>query len=580
ASIRGATAAETPVYLAGVRLNDDVGGWADLSLVPLWMLHSVEIYRSNAPIEGDQLGIGGAIFFEPKRPRKLEGSVGEMLGSFGARSVWAHVGAGNARAAAIVGARLEEATNDYTYTSDQGTVFNPSNSRVLPMTNADAHTLDVWGLGSVALGDNGRADLVVNEVERRQGLPRALYPTTQARVSVSRQLAAVSTRTPCGKPGCELTTTTSALTSASAYDDPLHEAALYTTHLDLVASRVEESALARWPVVEGLTLIPSARVAVEKLALLPTGSAPLHAERVSGRAAIGGEWQAHRLVRIHAMGSVECDGTSVAGNSPWALPGDGPGAGATLSPCSDAEPAARLGVQIGQRPFALLVNAGRFARVPTLAEKYGLSGAVRGNAALAPEHGLSADVGVRAAAQASSGYPEVAVDLFGFVRYANDLVAYERTSLGYVQPFNVGAARVLGAELAADFSPVRYVRLDLATTVLDPRDVSPGRTTVNDLLPYQARLVIVPRVEARLPVDAIQKAPTTGARVVRSVKVAASYFYEAARYADPAGLVVIPAQGSLDLEAEVAMLDDHLSLRGRLSNLLDQPRVDFIGYPL
>src|SRR5262245_40523096 len=43
ASIRGATAAETPVYLAGVRLNDDVGGTADLSLVPLWMVHRVEI---------------------------------------------------------------------------------------------------------------------------------------------------------------------------------------------------------------------------------------------------------------------------------------------------------------------------------------------------------------------------------------------------------------------------------------------------------------------------------------------------------------------------------------------------------
>src|SRR6185437_5428966 len=387
ASIRGATAAETPVYLAGVRLNDDVGGWADLSLVPLWMLHSVEIYRSNAPIEGDQLGIGGAIFFEPKRPRKLEGSVGEMLGSFGARSVWAHVGAGNARAAAIMGARLEEATNDYSYLNDQGTAFDPSKSRIVPLTNADAHTLDVWGLGSVALGAEGRADLVVNEVERRQGLPRALYPTTSARVSVSRQLVAVSTRTPCGKPGCEITTTTSALASSSAYDDPLHEVALETTHLDLVASRAEESMLARWPVLSSLTLLPSARVSVEKLALLPVDAAPLHAERVSGRAALGAEWQAHPLVKVHATGSVECDGTAVAGASPWALPGDAPGDGTTLRPCSDAEPSARLGVQVGQGPIALLVNGGRFARVPTLAEKYGISGAVRGNAALAPEHG-------------------------------------------------------------------------------------------------------------------------------------------------------------------------------------------------
>ena len=54
ASVRGATAAQTPVYLAGVRLNDDVGGTADLSTIPLWFLNRIEIYRSNAPLAGDQ----------------------------------------------------------------------------------------------------------------------------------------------------------------------------------------------------------------------------------------------------------------------------------------------------------------------------------------------------------------------------------------------------------------------------------------------------------------------------------------------------------------------------------------------
>jgi vitamin B12 transporter len=92
ASIRGATAAETPVYLAGVRLNDDVGGTADLSLVPLWMVHRIEIYRSNAPLAGDQMGIGGAIFFEPRRPRGTEGGGGAMVGSFGAHALWARAG--------------------------------------------------------------------------------------------------------------------------------------------------------------------------------------------------------------------------------------------------------------------------------------------------------------------------------------------------------------------------------------------------------------------------------------------------------------------------------------------------------
>jgi iron complex outermembrane receptor protein len=571
ASIRGATAAQTPVYLAGIRLNDDVGGFADLSLVPLWLLHRVEIYRSNAPLEGDQLGIGGAIFFEPRRPRGVEGSVGEMVGSFGARSLWAHAGAGDGRGAFIVGARIEEATNDYGFVNNGGTPFDPTHDREVRLTNADAHTLDAWALGTVPLGRDGRADLVVNEVERRQGLPLALFPSKRARVAVSRQLVGVTTHVPCGKPGCELSTTTSLLVSSAGYDDPLREVALSTAHLDLDGSRVEQAVLARWPVVSSLSLVPSAHVSVERLALIPSGATPLHADQVGGRVALGAEWEPLSFVGVHATGSMECDGTAVRGPSPWTLTGDSTAAGPTLRACSEAEPAARLGVKLGGKPVALLVNAGRYARVPTLAERYGISGAVRGNGALTAEHALSADLGVRASAPASWGIPEAAIDAFAFARYATSLIAYERTSLGFVQPFNVGAARMIGGEIMASVSLVSFLRLELAATFLDPRDVSAKRATVNDLLPYQARFVLTPRAEARVPF---------ASRTVTAAKLAVSYLYEAARYADPAGLVVIPAQGSLDVEAGLALLDQHMFVRGRLSNLLDQTRVDFVGYPL
>jgi iron complex outermembrane receptor protein len=109
ASIRGATSAQTPVYLAGVRLNDDVAGTADLSTIPLWFLNRIEIYRSNAPLAGDQLGIGGAIFFEPRRPEGAEASVGALAGSFGAGAVWGRAGVGNEKASALIGVRRDGA---------------------------------------------------------------------------------------------------------------------------------------------------------------------------------------------------------------------------------------------------------------------------------------------------------------------------------------------------------------------------------------------------------------------------------------------------------------------------------------
>jgi iron complex outermembrane receptor protein len=178
---------------------------------------------------------------------------------------------------------------------------------------------------------------------------------------------------------------------------------------------------------------------------------------------------------------------------------------------------------------------------------------------------------VRAAAPPGFHLGDAAVDLFGFFREANDLIAYQTSSLNYVRPYNVGAARVTGAELAATVSPVRWVRLDLSATVTVPLDVSPGRMLANDLLPYQPRLVLAPRVELGAPVPG---------RIVRSAKVAAAYVYESARYADPAGLDVLRAQGSLDLDGEIELLDARLVLRGRVANLFDQTRRDFIGYPL
>ncbi len=570
ASIRGATSAETPVYLAGVRLNDDVGGTADLSLVPLWLLHRVEIYRSHAPAEADRLGIGGAIFFEPRRPRRTEGAVGAMAGSFGARGLWGHVAAGDADRAALVGVRFAGAANDYGYVDDRGTRFDPSDDRQARRTNADTRTVDAWAIATTKLGDRGRADLVVNAVGREQGLPGlTLFPSARARSSQSRELAALTATLPCGDGGCTLTSTTSALFARTSYDDPLREVGLGTTALDVAGTRFEQGFSAHLPLGAGVTLTPSARASLERLAIDPSAADPLRARRVFARAAALVEWEATDLLTLRALGSGECHSTSLDGRAPWDL--GQPAGGDDGALCTQLEPAGRVGAQLGDAPVALFVNAGRYARVPTLAELYGLSGAVRGNAALSSERGVSADVGVRATAPARSALAGGSIDLFAFARRADGLVAYERSGLGYVRPYNVGAARVLGLELLASYRAARWVRAELAATLLDPRDVSPDRVTANALLPYQPRLIAVPRVELST------RAPLPG---VAEAKLAASYFYSASRYADAAGLVVLPAQQSLDVEGEVSLLGEHLAVRGRVANVLDQARTDLIGYPL
>jgi len=84
--------------------------------------------------------------------------------------------------------------------------------------------------------------------------------------------------------------------------------------------------------------------------------------------------------------------------------------------------------------------------------------------------------------------------------------------------------------------------------------------------------VLAPGLRAatpKLPAFAVTRA-ALGARLV----------YQSSRYADPAGQAVIPEQASLDVDAAVEGLGGAAVLRGRVSDLLDSPRFDVVGFPL
>lgn len=554
ASVRGATSAQTPVYLAGIRLNDDLTGSADLSLIPLWMLGRAEVYRGNAPADADRLGIGGAIYFEPRVPRKNRLLAGAQLGSFGQRAAWLGAEIAERGSAALVAFRTAGAKNDYSYLDNAGT-SSAADDRVRARPNADTSERDAWAVGRTSLGRRGaQLTTVFNAFEREQGVTGlAAVPALAARSASARLLAGLTARTPCSSgPGCELVLTSLALSTRTRLTDPDHELGLLAARLDSEGTRFAEGARV-WLKGRVFRALLGANLEFERFA--QDGATTLRAKRntASARAALFAALPAD--TELSSLAVVTCDAT------------DGP---EQSQGCADLRPEARLGVRKKWGAFELRSNLSRYARVPTLGELYGISALVRGSSALVPEQGIAWDLGARW--ESWLGPVWTYLDLFGFARRVTDLIAYRRSSLGAVQPYNVGSARVLGAEFEAGAQLAEHARATLALTVLDPRDTTASRNLTNDLIPHQSRFVSSLFVEGFVD-------PESGA--LRRAGLDARLSHRSSRLADPAGLIVLPASTTLDLGATLRFGREHdLSVRAALDDVFDARHFDFIGYPV
>jgi vitamin B12 transporter len=554
ASIRGATAAQTPVYLGGVRLNDQVGGVADLSTVPLWLVERVDLYRGNGPFDADELGIGGAIFFEPRRPQKSEAAAGATLGSFGTRSGFAYFALGDDKAGVLAGLSSERANNDYPFKDDRGTLFQSADDARRVRVNSDSRVRDVWLVARARPSQRARLELVLNDAEREQGVPKlALVPSRAARAELSRTLGALTARVGLGSGGRNLLTLrTSLLDGSSLIHDPERELGTLSQETELTGRRLEERAALELPLFSQLRLAVAANGNVETLRRRDADVAT-SSKAGTLRGVTRLDWQPLPRVALFGLFSAQCRTTE---------PGE--------AGCARFEPTGRVGAGLRGRGFTLFANLGRYQREPTLGELYGAGILVRGNAGLRPELGLSADVGARGVWR--QGGLSLHAESSAFVRSASDLVAYARAAQGYVVPINVGRARVAGLELGLGARAFEHLEAGCNVTLLDPRDTTPGRRLENDFLPFMSRLVVAPRL--------LLTTGELGGRGLMRADLGADLTYLSNRFADAAGLIVIPDQATLGVTGAATWLEGKIVTRLRVANATDTQRFDIVGYPL
>jgi iron complex outermembrane receptor protein len=195
---------------------------------------------------------------------------------------------------------------------------------------------------------------------------------------------------------------------------------------------------------------------------------------------------------------------------------------------------------------------------------------VHGNDLLLPERGDSAELGARFAGLRRAGDPTLWLDLSAFARRSIDLITYVRSAQGHLSPVNRESSRATGGEIALGASPLAGLETSAAVSLLDARDTSPERQTTNDVLPFISRATA----------SALASYTRRFEGLVNEAGVSLRGIYQSSRYADPAGLGVIPAQTTVDGEAVVRLVERRVTARGRIANLFDAERFDVVGFPL
>lgn len=564
-SIRGASAAQVPVYLAGVRINDDVVGVADLSTVPAFMVGRVRVYQGAPPLHRPRSGFAGALVIEPRLPQQNEAFLRAETGSFAAGAVAGGIAAAVGDTVTSVSLRRSGAQNDFRYRDDNGTAFDQGDDAWVRRSNADFGQTDVWWLTRYVRGTT-RLHIIGQGLFREQGVTGlSLIPAEQARARITRGLAGISASNACSKGAwtCRLDLGTSALTTELETRDGAGELFVQPTTVVQHNQRVGSDAHAIVQSPSGLVLESSA--AAEASRLISHASTRGALERTAGELFASGEWSVGSplwdIVFVRGAGRYQCQ--RAQGTDVGYLEGDRPHALKT----QQCIPGGRLGLAV--QPLANLqlramaLYGGRF---PTLGERFGMSASMRGNPGLEAERGYGFDVGARLTQPFPRG--EIELESSGYFRNTYDVIAYQRVALGYARAFNLEQGRFLGADVRARVDALSLVRLNGSFSFLDARSV--GRGDANSLIPFRSALSGQGELELY---------KRYARRMISLWSVTTVLSYRGARYADPAELIKIPAQLTLDVAAS-AKLWAHFDVKFRVENVTDQQRFDTLGYPL
>jgi len=564
-SLRGSTAEQVGVYVDGVPLNAAVGAGVDLGQIPLTNMQQLEVYRGMSPIGFGASALGGVVSLTTQDPTHDRAAVQMGGGSFGTGFGGFHTSLRRDTTGLGLGLNLLRTAGTFSYRDDQGNL-NPADDVERVRRNNHTNQSDGYARYLWDLGQQRRLTVSLWALDRTQGLAsNGRFQIAKARMDVRRLMTAArfTDRSLFG-PGGQLVVQLHGVTTRERLIDSDGE-------LQGGPRRTRDQQILAGTFVRGRGFVaPWLRVA---------GIMNVRHERYSPRADVQTHLSGPPADRFFAAAGVEglflvrALNLDVAPSVRFEVAHDDlserqfSGRFGARSTQDHALPILRLALL--QRPtpwLAFKANVGRYARLPSLRERFGTSALFRGNSSLIPESGTNFDVGALATWSRDDRWLRLQGVLFA--AQADDLIQLVQGGY-YTTAQNISAARIRGAEFDAS-AALGAFRFRAQMTLTDARDAS-------DILARRGKqLPLRPRFRANL------RPEIRGVQVLKTLYVGAyaSVDHVSGNAVDPANLVQLPARTLLGAGASVTYTPWGLRLIASARNLTDARVFDFVGFPL
>jgi outer membrane cobalamin receptor len=568
-SLRGSSANQVAVYADGVPLGSAVVGTVDLGLVPLTPVGRIEVYRGTSPLGFGSSAMGGVVSLTSEAPAATGVAAHAGAGSFGTWLGGAELAWVGRRLSVVTRAARFASDADFPYRSDNRTLGVAEDDRTLRRQNNALAQTDVSARASLQLGARRSLALASAFLDRTQGLP-ARGSDASYEASLGRRRGYVSLTYQGADDlgvGGRLRAVGYALGAEQRFSDPRGEINFGPLETRDRSATVGGTVLGNVHLGAhfGLAALFDARhegydphVIAGRPDTRPPGSREFVATGLSASAWVG---PSERETEIIATVRAELADDEVSPIDPLGRSIGGVRSDRTFLPV------ARLGIlsRVSERLY-LRANAGSYARLPTLFERYGNGGTVRGNPFLQPERGEIADFGGSYARTA--GPVELVLDAAVFATRSRALIQLQE--LGYYAGYaNIARARSWGGELAAKLEVLTHGRLFAQATYVRASDVTDSSLGSRDL-PHQPRLRAYLRPELRdLPIG-----QHLGLGVYGDLDLVSG------RYADPANLIEQPGRRVFGAGAALAYRPAGLRAIFSAYNLGDERASDVLEYPL